>query len=636
MHLAVNTTDEGTRLQRSREAGAESGKFHACAYLHSLGTASAPGTFTQAMDVHDKLQLLGTNLRGDTRRYLELYVMFRTISRAMSELRTHLRPGQGRLVEVVSVTGTWRAVAGAHAVIWKHVTIAARGTWLLFDHPLLLAFGDLAWRRAIMEFTAPIPHFLAPLCYPSIAAVRAIWAAYEGLAIHFGPRVAFVTKEHRKIGLGRYLKERGTLARTQDYERLIETHVKELIVDKNLCTPDVADRFWDDIQQALQLAGTNHLHVAELSGLDKGMLQATLHLEDTIKKLRFDTGVPPPRTERQQTLTKAISGAVMMRIQTMYLRANKRWLGAQNTAELHPTLQCLFDSHIHDINEEAPTYDFPAPWLWADVIPDALESSKKLIEISNRESEPNPLIRLFLCESDINARIARFCDTLFIICEINETQINPSESFWDLTIWVLGKTLTIATNDTFSTPAAVCMASEAAAVGSASMSYDGIILAVLGNAVEYTALVEQLHYDIVPHGSLSMLVRVQLAYQCLQTSLELLRGPSMPAKDARNGGEFPLHHYSAQVLVSPDEFKNPSSFLRVYGDPLASSARRGFHGPQVLQDGNWRCENCSNINFPRRQRCNKCQCLRGASGDAAVLQYAHRVYEMLLKGRTCG
>ena len=35
------------------------------------------------------------------------------------------------------------------------------------------------------------------------------------------------------------------------------------------------------------------------------------------------------------------------------------------------------------------------------------------------------------------------------------------------------------------------------------MSYDGIILAVLGNAVEYTALVEQLHYDIVPHGHLS-------------------------------------------------------------------------------------------------------------------------------------
>ena len=231
MHLAVNTTDEGTRLQRSMEAGAESGKFHACAYFHSLGTASAHGTFTQAMDVHDKLQLLGTNLRGDTRRYLDLYVMFRTISRAMSELRTHLRPGQGRLVEVVSVTGTWRAVAGAHAVIWKHVNIAAGGTWILFDHPLLLAFGDLAWRRAIMEFTAPIPHFLAPLCYPSIAAVCAIWAAYEGLAIHCGPRVALVTKEHRKIGLGRYLKERGTLARTQDYERLIET-LKELIVDK--------------------------------------------------------------------------------------------------------------------------------------------------------------------------------------------------------------------------------------------------------------------------------------------------------------------------------------------------------------------------------------------------------------------
>ncbi|CAK9114097.1 unnamed protein product [Durusdinium trenchii] len=43
-------------------------------------------------------------------------------------------------------------------------------------------------------------------------------------------------------------------------------------------------------------------------------------------------------------------------------------------------------------------------------------------------------------------------------------------------------------------------------------------------------------------------------------------------------------------------------------------------------DGNWRCESCGNVNFPRRPRCNKCQVLRGPSGDAVVLQYAARVY----------
>eukprot|EP00435_Cladocopium_sp_Y103_P036828 s999_g9.t1 len=46
-----------------------------------------------------------------------------------------------------------------------------------------------------------------------------------------------------------------------------------------------------------------------------------------------------------------------------------------------------------------------------------------------------------------------------------------------------------------------------------------------------------------------------------------------------------------------------------------------------LEDGNWRCDHCGNVNFPRRQRCNKCQGIRGPAGDAIVLQYAARVYE---------
>mmetsp|Transcript_76118 Transcript_76118/g.215258 ORF Transcript_76118/g.215258 Transcript_76118/m.215258 type:complete len:372 (-) Transcript_76118:107-1222(-) len=121
---------------------------------------------------------------------------------------------------------------------------------------------------------------------------------------------------------------------------------------------------------------------------------------------------------------------------------------------------------------------------------------------------------------------------------------------------------------------------------------------------------------------------------CLKVSVDLLGRPptSVPTVPAEAPGASP----SPQVLLSPDEFKNPSSFLRVYGDPLVGAAPRcGGWVPELHQDGNWRCDQCSNVNFPRRQRCHKCHALRSPNGDAIVLQYCLRVYEMLLKAKTC-
>lgn len=103
------------------------------------------------------------------------------------------------------------------------------------------------------------------------------------------------------------------------------------------------------------------------------------------------------------------------------------------------------------------------------------------------------------------------------------------------------------------------------------------------------------------------------AAQCLQRSLELLG--SGPTKEHFGPLKEDFSQRGPQAVVAPDEFKNPSTFL-----------------PESMQDGNWRCDHCGNVNFPRRQRCNKCQGIRGPAGDAIVLQYAARVYEML-KGR---
>lgn len=80
------------------------------------------------------------------------------------------------------------------------------------------------------------------------------------------------------------------------------------------------------------------------------------------------------------------------------------------------------------------------------------------------------------------------------------------------------------------------------------------------------------------------------------------------------------------LLVHPEEFKNPSSFLKIYGDPLCEARSLGGASPPASVNGNWSCVTCGNVNFPRRFRCNKCADLRDAEGDRVVAEYAKAVY----------
>ncbi|KAH7647663.1 hypothetical protein FG379_001462 [Cryptosporidium bovis] len=120
------------------------------------------------------------------------------------------------------------------------------------------------------------------------------------------------------------------------------------------------------------------------------------------------------------------------------------------------------------------------------------------------------------------------------------------------------------------------------------------------------------------------------------------------------------------MLAHPDEFKNPSSFLKIYGDPLcgksatvsgtnnnstqnsigvnssgicttdspgssinlANNGNTPFNNinPTKGQNGNWACFKCSNVNFPRRFRCFKCGEYRDEAGDKIVAEYAKHVY----------
>jgi hypothetical protein len=67
---------------------------------------------------------------------------------------------------------------------------------------------------------------------------------------------------------------------------------------------------------------------------------------------------------------------------------------------------------------------------------------------------------------------------------------------------------------------------------------------------------------------------------------------------------------------------HPSEWLKEFGDPMAAAGARGEM--KADQDGKWRCEKCNNINFPRREACNKCGMKRGRSGDMSVQRYVYR------------
>eukprot|EP01053_Blabericola_migrator_P006199 Blabericola_migrator_1__6198@NODE_312_length_10051_cov_151_762220_g255_i0_p4_GENE_NODE_312_length_10051_cov_151_762220_g255_i0NODE_312_length_10051_cov_151_762220_g255_i0_p4_ORF_typecomplete_len650_score70_81zfRanBP/PF00641_18/1_7e08_NODE_312_length_10051_cov_151_762220_g255_i073579306 len=78
-------------------------------------------------------------------------------------------------------------------------------------------------------------------------------------------------------------------------------------------------------------------------------------------------------------------------------------------------------------------------------------------------------------------------------------------------------------------------------------------------------------------------------------------------------------------LVHPDEFKNASTFLKIYGDPLCFTKNGPL--PKKGRNGNWECSKCNNVNFPRRFRCNMCSTTRDEEGDRVVSEYARQVYE---------
>lgn len=83
----------------------------------------------------------------------------------------------------------------------------------------------------------------------------------------------------------------------------------------------------------------------------------------------------------------------------------------------------------------------------------------------------------------------------------------------------------------------------------------------------------------------------------------------------------------AMMVAHPDEFKNPSSFLKIYGDPLCFS--EGGPLPRRGRNGNWTCTNCKNVNYPRRFRCHKCSAHRDANGDKIVADYARNVFRKI-------
>ncbi|KAH7442914.1 hypothetical protein KP509_02G007700 [Ceratopteris richardii] len=87
----------------------------------------------------------------------------------------------------------------------------------------------------------------------------------------------------------------------------------------------------------------------------------------------------------------------------------------------------------------------------------------------------------------------------------------------------------------------------------------------------------------------------------------------------------PLVHAS---LKWEDYKDRPSDFLREFGDPAAVTAAAFGGGlkPEPGVNGNWECEDCKNVNFPRRTSCFQCRRKRGVKGDELVRKYVRGLF----------
>jgi len=85
------------------------------------------------------------------------------------------------------------------------------------------------------------------------------------------------------------------------------------------------------------------------------------------------------------------------------------------------------------------------------------------------------------------------------------------------------------------------------------------------------------------------------------------------------------------VGVKFDDWKDrPSEFLREYGDPAAVKGSGARPGAGV--NGNWECEGCGNINFPRRSNCLRCHVTRSENGEHIVREYVRGLIEKYNNG----
>lgn len=83
-------------------------------------------------------------------------------------------------------------------------------------------------------------------------------------------------------------------------------------------------------------------------------------------------------------------------------------------------------------------------------------------------------------------------------------------------------------------------------------------------------------------------------------------------------------------VVKFEDYKDrPSEYLREFGDPAAMGVGGASPSqrPEAGIDGNWECQDCKNVNFPRRTICHQCHKKRGSKGEEVVREYVRRLIE---------
>ena len=341
MGLAYPTTSASSRIVSVLKDGPFVGQQQMVNCLQHIGKSSRLGVCDELLHVARKYEQAAWELTPECEQPVRGYTCWRRFARLTCECRrVHMDPVEGPSLPNGSIFVT--------DIIMALKTEACPGVVLLFDHPLLLSFQGVFWRRFMMLIYTKAASYIMPCQILDPGKIMQLWKLYDLCYSNGGLNTAFVLKEHWKLGTSDYLTLRGQLDRVYEYHKIVLDDITDKLRTRLKMSPDAVVEFWNIVDDLFDIDDSHRGVVAELASIDKQHLAPALHLEESVMAFRFDTAKEPAETEEQAELRRELSGVTTRKLYMMFQQRFGDFPTTYSLSGLPPILAEILGRRLHE------------------------------------------------------------------------------------------------------------------------------------------------------------------------------------------------------------------------------------------------------------------------------------------------